>query len=106
MSVYLHTTLEIHASQLDRFIEGMGKVATPFLERQGWRLRGAFVQRSGRLGNVIDVWELDDFQHYDNALKAFAADAAFPDFKRMLDEAVISETVVFADAAPYMPPAA
>lgn len=102
MSVYLHVTLEIHAAQLARFMEGMGTIATPFLERAGWRLRGAFVQRTGRLGNVIDVWELDDFQHYDRALKALAADPAFPEFKRMLDEAVISETAVFADAAPYM----
>ena len=106
MSVYLHVTLEIYASQLDRFMEGMGEVARPFLESQGWRLHGAFLQRSGRLGNVIDVWELDDFQHYDAGLKAFAGDPAFPAFKRMLDEAVISETVVFADAAPYMRPRA
>lgn len=102
MSVFLHVTLEVHAAQLARFMEGMGKVATPFLEKEGWRLRGAFVQRTGRLGAVIDLWELDDFQHYDRALKAFGADPAFPQFQQMLAEAVISETVVFADAAPYM----
>ena len=105
MSVYLHVTLEIHSAQLGRFMDGMATTAAPFLERAGWRLRGAFVQRSGRLGNVIDLWELDDFQHYDRALTAFAADPAFPAFRAMLDEAVISETVVFAGAAPYMPPA-
>ena len=106
MSVSLHVTLEIHAAQLARFLEGMGRTATPFLEGQGWRLVGAYVQRTGRLGNVIDLWELEDFQHYDRALRAFAEDPAFPDFKRMLEEAVISETVVFADAAPYMREAA
>ena len=105
MSVYLHVTLEIHAAQLARFLEGMQKTAVPFLEREGWRLAGAFVQRSGRLGNVIDLWELDDFQHYDRALKAFAADPAFAGFKAMLEDSVISETVVFADAAAYMHPA-
>lgn len=102
MSVFLHVTLEIHAAGLPRFLEGMEKVATPFLEKQGWRLAGAFVQRTGRLGNVIDLWELDDFQHYDKALKAFAADPAFPAFHAMLAETVISETVVFADKASYM----
>ena len=102
MSVYLHVTLEIHAAGLGRFVEGMGKVATPFLERQGWRLAGAFVQRSGRLGNVIDLWELEDYQHYHRALAAFAADASFPAFKKMLEETVISETVVFAEPASYM----
>ena len=102
MSVFLHVTLEIHAAGLARFMDGMGKIAVPFLERQGWRLSGAFVQRTGRLGNVIDLWEIDDFQHYDRALKAFMADPAFPAFKEMLAETVISETVVFADKVPYM----
>jgi len=102
MSVYLHVTLEIHAAGLARFMEGMGKTAAPFLEQQGWRLAGAWVQRTGRLGNVIDLWELEDFQHYDSALKAFAVDPSFPAFKDMLAETVISETVVFADKAPYM----
>lgn len=102
MSVYLHVTLEIRAAGLARFLEAMEKTATPILENEGWRLAGAFVQRSGRLGNVIDLWELEDYQHYDRALKAFAAHPGFPAFKKVLEETVISETVVFADAASYM----
>ncbi|HEX7761811.1 MAG TPA: NIPSNAP family protein [Caulobacteraceae bacterium] len=102
MSVYLHVTLEIHAAGLGRFLDAMGETAVPFLEGQGWRLAGAFVQRTGRLGNVIDLWELDDFQHYDRALQAFMADERFPAFRTLLAETVISETVVFADKASYM----
>jgi NIPSNAP len=102
MSVYLHVTLEVHAAGLAKFMAGMGDTAVPFLEGQGWRLAGAFVQRSGRLGTVIDLWELDDFQHYDTALQAFRRDPRFPAFGAMLAETVISETVVFADKAPYM----
>jgi hypothetical protein len=106
MSVYLHVTLEIHAAGLSRFLQAMEETAVPFLERQGWRLTGAFVQRSGRLGNVIDVWELDDFQHYDRALTAFYGEPGFADFKTVLEETVISETVVFCNAASYMRAAA
>jgi hypothetical protein len=102
MSVYLHVTLEIHAAGLRRFLAAMSDTAVPILEREGWRLAGAFVQRSGRLGNVIDLWELDDYQHYDRALQAFMANDAFPAFKQVLEETVISETVVFADPASYM----
>lgn len=102
MSVYLHVTLEVYAAGLGRFLEAMEKTAVPFLEGQGWRLAGAFVQRTGRLGNVIDLWELDDFQHYDRALQALMADACFPALKDVLAETVISETVVFADKATYM----
>jgi hypothetical protein len=102
VSVYLHVTLEIHAAGLTKFLDAMEKTAVPFLEREGWRLTGAFVQRSGRLGNVIDVWELEDFQHFDRGLKAFGADPSFAAFKQVLEETVISETVVFCDAASYM----
>jgi hypothetical protein len=102
MSVYIHVTLEVHAAGLGKFLGAMEKTAVPFLEGQGWKLSGAFVQRSGRLGNVIDLWELEDFQHYDRALQAFMADAAFPAFKKVLEDTVISETVVFADRASYM----
>eukprot|EP01030_Chromulinospumella_sphaerica_P018588 gene18588-18457_t len=76
---------------------GMAKTAKPFLESQGWRLAGMFMQRSGRLGNIIDLWELEDFQHYDRALQAFMAQDSFPAFRAMLAETVISETVVFAN---------
>ena len=102
MSVYIHVTLEIHAAGLGRFLDAMEKTAVPFLEGQGWKPSGAFVQRSGRLGNVIDLWELEDFQHYDRALQALMADPSFPAFKTVLEETVISETVVFADRAAYM----
>lgn len=102
MSVYLHVTLEVHAAGLSRFIEAMETTAVPFLEREGWRLAGAFVQRTGRLNTVIDLWELEDFQHYDRALKKLAADDCFPAFRALLAETVISETVVFADRVSYM----
>ena len=104
MSVFLHVTLEIHAAGLARFLKGMEETAVPILEAEGWRLTGAFVQRSGRLGNVIDIWELEDFQHYDRALQVFGAHPDFPAFKTMLEETVISETVVFCNAAAYMRP--
>ena len=101
MSVFLHVTLEIHAAGLERFLDVMGTTAVPFLEKQGWKLHGAYVHRSGRLGNVIDLWELEDYQHYHRALAAFAAQPEFPAFKDALAATVISETVVFAERAPY-----
>ena len=102
MSVYLHVTLEVHAAGLRRFLEGMEQVAVPVLRARGLAPRGAFVQRTGRLGNVIDLWELADYQHYHRALAAFMAEESFPAFAVMLAETVVSETVVFVEAAPYM----
>ena len=102
MSVYLHVTLEVRAAGMARFLEAMDKTAVPFLEREGWRLAGAFIQRTGRLNTVIDLWELEDFQHYDRALKRLVSDDGFAALSAVLADTVISETIVFADRASYM----
>lgn len=101
MSTFLHVTLEVRAAGMSKFMAAMGE-AVPILEGHGWRLAGAFVQRTGRLNTVIDLWELEDFGHFDRALQAFIADPRFPPIKAVLDETVLSETIVFADRAPYM----
>ena len=101
MSVFLHVTLEVEAVGMARFLTAMGEI-TPLLEGFGWRLAGALVQRSGRLNTVIDIWELRDFNHYDEALKSLMAHPRFPEFAETLSQTVRNETVVFADKAPYM----
>jgi len=101
MSVFLHVTLEVEAAGMARFLTAMGEI-TPILEGEGWRLAGAFVQRSGRLNTVIDLWELRDLNHYDEALKSLTSHARFPEFAQVLAQTVRNETVVFADKAPYM----
>jgi hypothetical protein len=98
---YLHVTLEVHAAGLGRFLAVMEE-AVPILEGAGWKLAGAFIQRTGRLNNVIDLWELADFQHFDTGLQALRKHAKFEAIKAVLDDTVASETIVFADKAPYM----
>jgi hypothetical protein len=99
--VYLQATLEVKAAGLSRFCDIMAETVA-ILEGQGWKLVGAFVQRTGRLHTVIDLWELEDFNHYDRALRALTAHPRFPHIKTVLEETVTTETVVFADKAPYM----
>ena len=101
MSTFLHVTLEVKAAGLAKFLETMGE-ATPLLEGWGWKLHGAFVQRTGKLNTVIDVWELRDYNQFDEVLKKFASHPRFPAIKAVLDETVNSETIVFASKAPYM----
>ena len=99
--VYLHVTLEVKAAGLKRFIDVMTETV-PILEGHGWKLAGAFVQRTGLLHTVIDLWELEDYNHFDRALQALRAHPRASHILDELAETVITETVVFADAAPYM----
>lgn len=101
MSTYLHVTLEVKAAGLARFSAIMGE-AVSILQGNGWKLAGAFVQRTGRLNTVIDLWELEDFGHFDRGLQAFIAHPRFAQIKAVLDDTVLSETIVFADKAAYM----
>ena len=84
-----------------RFIEVMAE-AVPLLEGWGWKLAGAFSQRTGRLNTIIDLWELEDFSQFDTVLKKFVAHPRFPAIKAVLDDTVSSETIVFADKLSYV----
>lgn len=100
MSVFLHVTLEVKAAGMAAFCGALGEAKT-ILEAEGWSLTGAYVQRTGRLNTIIDLWELEDMGHFDRGLKGFLAHPRFGDIKKVLDETVNSETIVFADKAPY-----
>ena len=101
VTTYLHVTLEVEAAGMARFVETMGE-AVALLEGWGWKLHGAFIQRTGKLNTVIDVWELEGFDHFDRGLQKFRVHPRFPAIKKALDETVKSETIVFADRLPYM----
>jgi hypothetical protein len=100
VSVYVHVTLEVKAAGVARFVEAMGEIV-PLLEGWGWRLTGAFIQRTGKLNTIIDLWEIDDHNHFDGVLRKFAAHPRFPVLKAILDDTVTSETIVFANRLQY-----
>jgi tRNA(Leu) C34 or U34 (ribose-2'-O)-methylase TrmL len=101
MSVFLQATLEIRAGEFARFCQTMKEIL-PIVEGEGWKLDGAYVQRTGRLHTVIDLWELEDFNHFDRGVQAIATHARGTALQAALADTVISETVVFATKAPYM----
>ncbi|MEO8812613.1 MAG: NIPSNAP family protein [Caulobacteraceae bacterium] len=99
--VFLQATIELRGAGLGDFLEIMGE-AVPILEKQGMKLVCALIQRTGRLNTVIDLWQLDDFNHFDRALAVLAAHKDFERIKEVLDRTIERETLVFAAKAPYM----
>jgi hypothetical protein len=100
MSLNMQSTLEVEANGLARFIALMGEMV-PILEGVGWKLEGAFMQTSGRLNTVVDLWRLDDYNHYGRGLEVLMAHPEFPRFSQVLGEVVRNETVVFLQALDY-----
>lgn len=101
MSLHLHVTIEVQAAHMAKFLALMEELV-PIAEGAGWKLLGAFVQRTGRLNTIIDIWELDDFNHFDSGFQAIATHPESERLLGVLAETVASETIVFADQAPYM----
>ncbi len=105
MSIHMQATIEPNPEGLPQLLAVLAEMVG-ILEAEGWRLAGAFQQRSGRLQTIIDLWELDDYNHYARGLQALSRHARFPAIAQVLAANIRSETLVFLDKAPYMRQAA
>ncbi len=104
MSVYLIATIEVKASLFGPFTEAMGTLQA-IVEGAGWKLASAYVLRTGQLNTVIDIWELDDHNHMTAGFAAVGTDPRAAGIATVLGEAVIKETITFADAITFPKPA-
>ena len=100
MSVYLFANIEVKAGQFERFKAVMAEVETCVIAA-GWKLNGAFMYRTGQLSTVIDIWELDDFNHMNSGMAAVAGHPEFARISATLAEVVIKESLTLADRISY-----
>ncbi len=104
MSVFLIATIEVRASLFGPFTEAMGTLQA-IVDSAGWKLASAYVLRTGQLNTVIDVWELTDHNHMNAGFAAVGMDPRAVGIQGVLQEAIIKETLTFADAITYPKPA-
>lgn len=102
MGIYMQSTLELKADGVERFTETMKQIVE-FVEGQGWHLVTAIMQMSGRLHTAVDLWELDDMNHYVRALGVLREDPRFPAMAQVLADTIERETVVFGSKAAWVP---
>jgi hypothetical protein len=100
MGIHLQATLEIEAAGFERFVATMGE-AVPILESIGWRLAGAYMHCTGRLHTVVDLWQLEDYNHYERGMQALMGHPRFPALAKALAETVRNETLVFLQPLRY-----
>ncbi len=102
MSVYLIATIELKSGAMPKFAPTMAQIVS-IVETVGWKLHGAYALRTGKVGTVIDVWELPDMNHMDAGFAAIAQDPRFAAIQAALGECIIQESLAFADALVYPP---
>jgi hypothetical protein len=102
MSTYLHATLKIRPGMMPRFNAVLAEMR-PALEREGWRLVGAWMTTVGRLSEIVDVWELPDANAVADVLGAVSHDPRFPDWYAELSAVVDEEVLKLMTKVPYSP---
>ena len=100
MSVYLLANIEVKAGQFERFKAVMAETQACVVAA-GWKLTGAFMHRTGQLSTVVDIWELDDFNHMNTGMAAVAQHPEFARISATLAEVVVKETLTLADRIKY-----
>jgi hypothetical protein len=103
MSVNLIATIEVRPDGFDRFCVAVGEIVG-IVGEAGWKLVGAYQLRTGRLYTVIDVWQLDDFNHLDVGLAALARHPRFADLRAVLHDTIAKETLALANRLNYPTP--
>ncbi|QXQ07104.1 hypothetical protein KX816_03360 [Sphingosinicellaceae bacterium] len=102
MSVFMQSTLELKAADMAVFTATMNEVVS-IVEGEGWHLITAVMQVSGRLHTAIDLWRLDDLNHFQRGLVALQKHPRFAAISKVLGESIERETVVFGVEAPWVP---
>lgn len=96
--IYFKAEITVRANDLPALLKLFEERFFPILEEEGgWRLVGCFVQRTGRINTLIDIWELDNYAHFESGYAVFRANPNYQEIRQALDDLVESETIVFME---------
>ena len=102
MSYYLMATLKVKYGQQRKFYEIMNHLK-PALEKEGWKLIGAYETAIGRLNTIIDLWEIEDPSAVTTTLAAIGRDQATRRWAAQLPEVIDEEVIQVMSKVPYSP---
>ena len=102
MARYIQSTLELRPGDMTRFNAVMSELVG-IVEAEGWKLVTAVSQVSGRLHTAIDLWLIDDMNHYMKGISAVHAHPKFTEISKVLAKTIERETLVFGIRAPWVP---
>jgi hypothetical protein len=95
--------LKFGFSNLATFNENM-KLIREFYESNGIMLVQALTPKIGRVNEVLNVWKVDDFAHWERAMATLGDAAVMAKYGKVAaaqTEIVIEEMMGFYETAPY-----
>jgi len=99
---YLLASLKVKYGQQRKFNEVMSHLR-PALEREGWKLIGAYQNAIGRLNSVVDLWEVIDPNAVTETLARVGRDKEFGEWAAQLPDLVEEEVLQLMSKLPYSP---
>lgn len=97
--IFLKAEITVQPGHLAAMLELLRERIFPIMEGKGsWRLAGCFVQRTGRLNTIVDLWEMDDLGDFTRTYQVFREQPDYPEIRVLLDRYVETETLVFMEA--------
>jgi hypothetical protein len=67
MSVYLHTEIQVRPGHLPDMLHLLEHEIKPTMEAEGWKMLGCFQGISGPRNFILNLWELEDLEHFRRA---------------------------------------
>lgn len=96
--IFLKAEISIKPGNLNDMLALLQFCIFPILEgKGGWRMCGCFVQRTGQLNTIVDIWELEDYGHFERAYAVFREDPNYAAIRVELDRYVEMENIVFME---------
>jgi NIPSNAP protein len=97
---YLLATLKVKYGQQQRFYEVMSHLK-PVLEKEGWKLIGAYQTAIGPLNTVIDLWEVENPNAVTGTLSAASKNPEFAKWAAELPNLLEEEALQLMTKVPY-----
>lgn len=96
--IFLKAEITVRPGHVPAMLELLTKRIFPIMQANGgWKMCGCFVQRTGRLNTIVDIWQLDDYGHFDAVYAVFRDAPDYPEIRKLLDTYVETETLVFME---------
>jgi quinol monooxygenase YgiN len=96
----LMARIQIKYGKAEQFYEIMEHLV-PVLERNGWKLAGAYQTQIGRLWECWDIWEVTDANAVGSVLHLSLDDPEFQKWASLLPECVEEEELRYLEPLPY-----
>lgn len=97
MAVYLQAVIRSQPGQFAPLLELITSELVPIMEAAGWKLHLCLTGKTGPINTIIDIWELEEMEHFQRAYAQFMRHPSFPAIRARLDQMVAEETLTFCD---------